>query len=338
MAGLRQEPWRMSISGSPWQDLRLGGRGKDPAMGIPVITMMHLETGDIHYALWPEDEACLLIPLPRDEPFPELNHGDALELTEFHVNHVRYLALTCTARILEDVFSRFADTLLHRIQKGSPATFALKATIDEFRRLLSISPENATGRNEVVGLLGEMTVLEQILPCFPHACRIWTGPSGANHDFSGSGCSVEVKTSVPETSQTVHASSFQQMVPPDCGPLYLCHVSLREPGTLNISAMARRIVAMLEDTVPFRDRLAEAGCRDPDAREWNRWSFEVAALEIHEVTASFPCITPAQFRTGKIPVGIVDEGYGIDLGKAHAYRMRHEDHAAVWRALGGDNR
>lgn len=100
------------------------------------------------------------------------------------------------------------------------------------------------GREQQMGLFGELSVLEKLLIAGnDDAVENWTGPEGGTHDFEFASRHIEVKTT--GTSEPIlDISSFNQLRP--CNPnLYLVMVQIEiEPGeTLpNLIASIRDLV------------------------------------------------------------------------------------------------
>lgn len=92
-------------------------------------------------------------------------------------------------------------------------------------------------------------------------------------------------------------------------------------GALSVAALHRAIIEHGADELVLDERLAELGCRDPQAEEWNTTSFALEGIDTYTVVAGFPSITPASFPGSILPAGIVALTYEIDLTAARAHLL-----------------
>lgn len=80
-------------------------------------------------------------------------------------------------------------------------------------------------RNEMVGLIGELFVLERLLDENTEAVAAWKSPDDGLHDFVLSGHGLEVKTALGPTRQ-IHISTLDQLDDSGLASLHIAHVRL----------------------------------------------------------------------------------------------------------------
>lgn len=307
--------------GGRWNVLRSGG-GSD-GLEVPSLPLeVRTAAGPVRLAVGSHGEARLLIPLAHGESLPTLEPGPALRIGTSAFMHrgsaSRFLDLICLSRELESVFEEVVDELLARIAAGSGVAEAVNKTIDDFRALIVSRPERAPEKNRVAGLVGELVVLNRLLEISSTAWRAWTGPAGDRHDFRARATSLEAKASLRAGASVVTINGLEQLEPPAGGTLHLLHMVLEpvEGGLLNIAALGAQAIAKADDPNALRDLLQAAGCDDISDPAWNRYAFRLEGEQLYSVSSGFPRISASVFAGQKVPAGIVDATYQIDLGFA----------------------
>jgi hypothetical protein len=116
----------------------------------------------------------------------------------------------------------------------------------------------------------------------------------------------------------VTINGLEQLEPPAGGTLHLLHMVLEpvDGGLMNVSALGGQALAKADEPSGLRELLMGTGCDDVDDQGWNRHSFRLDAEQLYYVSSDFPRIAPSRFSDGKIPAGVVDATYQIDLGFA----------------------
>lgn len=316
-----------------WQRLRHGGH-EASGLEIPTLdTGVSTGFGTVRWALGTSGEPRLLLPLRQSEMVRDLEVSDSLRISTatYHLagNPIRFLDVSCTATTLEAVFGEVADEIIRRIRAGEIALAACRTTLDDFRTLLTdTSPDIA--REKITGLVGELIVLRQLLMLDSRAWLLWRGPLMERHDFSGDLLSLEVKTTSRVSSRSVRIAAIDQLQEPAGGELVLC-LCLLEPvsgGDLSIFGLVSEVLQLASEPLKVRQLLAGMECPDPEAAEWNRLQFRFEGQVAYSVESGFPRIVPSTLIGGKLPAGLDDVSYSLDLTSASAFEIGEERFAS----------
>ena len=308
-----------------WTILRAGGR-EAAGLEIPTIpTEVSTTSGPVRFALGENGEARVLLPLAEREALRGLMGASALQLTVSTFSSsgkkARFLDMTCLSEDLETVFAEVTDEILVRISSGENCVDAARSTIDDFRALLVRSSSPDIPISTIVGLVGELIVLDRLLDRSPRAWHCWRGPIGDRHDFRGRDSSLEVKTSLRAGKTSITVSTFEQMEAPAGGNLHLIHFLL-EPvvaGIFSVSALGQSVLAKADDPERVKELISALGCQDVDAKTWNSHSFRLETEELYEVTGRFPRLVPSMLPGAVSPMGVSEVSYKIDLSAATEY-------------------
>lgn len=234
-----------------------------------------------------------------------------------------FIDVMCVERALDTVFAELADEIVHRVSTGQGPVAAVEGTIADFRDLLRDAQTQTVKDPQIVGLLGELLVLRWLVESSPHAIEAWTGPYDQRHDFRRREHAIEVKTSTRADTTSVTISSCEQLSEPAGGTLSLVHLNVEraDGGELSVSSLSNEIIAAGVAQHALGRALAEMGCLDPNAAEWNRVSYALEKASGYRVGPGFPRITSTQFPGGVMPEGIESIVYVVDLKVARQFQL-----------------
>ena len=234
-----------------------------------------------------------------------------------------YIDVMNLDRALDAVFAEVAVEILRRIREGSAPVTAVGGTLQEFKELLRDGVGADVSDSKVIGLIGELLVLQSLCARTPHAVEAWTGPLDQRHDFRRSEMALEVKTSSRADATTVGITSIEQLTAPAGGSLVLVHVRIEraQSGSLSVSNLARALKEAGVDTGEIARRLASLGCESSDAAAWNRVQYELEGIAGYRVLEGFPRINAALFAEGRLPDGIRSVSYIVDLQAAQNFKL-----------------
>lgn len=184
-------------------------------------------------------------------------------------------------------------------------------------------------RQELVGLIGELLVLEALLARSADALAVWKSPDDSLHDFEASGHALEVKTSLG-AARRLHISALDQLDAAGLASLHVAHVRLVEQRDgFTLGALAARIAGQLasdRDRRLFANALLRRGLA-PGPAEDSGPSVRHDGTEFYAVRDGFPCLNRAA-----VPAGIADATYQIEVQALAGFRA---DAGDVMTALGG---
>ncbi|EJM85113.1 hypothetical protein PMI34_04364 [Pseudomonas sp. GM74] len=324
-----------------WGVLRSGGDigGDFEIRTIPtdVIT----PAGRVRLALGPNEEPRVLLPLSERETLSRSGTADALSLTVSCFTHkghsVRFIDLVCLSRELDTVFAEFVDEMLARVATGVSCISAIESTFEDFRSLLMQSNEKEVTPNIVVGLVGELLILNRLLDLCAAGWRAWSGPSGDRHDFRRGSVSLEIKSTARAGNPTIVINGLDQLELPGDGSLHLLHLVL-EPifgGSLSICGLATSALKKADEPNELRSLLAAIGCEDFDKPRWNRHSFRIQSESLYEVRDGFPRLTSSMLSTGVVHAGVSSITYAVDLSFASHFLSPDNTYRTIERELSG---
>jgi len=310
-----------------WAQLRTSKQG-DGVFEIPSIPSgIQWESREVRFALGPEAEPRLLVPIDGTRPPPTIKVTRNLSVNVFRARAAgvagAYLDVMCLDRRLTSVFANFCESVIDRIARGDDTAMAVKLTIDAFQALFAAFN---TGRElsdaERIGLLGELWMLEQLVSHGPALLTSWTGPSGQRHDFRRTNTAIEIKTSGKKGVERIIITSIEQLSQPDGGKLYLWHPVFEAvmEGAFSISSLLVRILASGVGHHSLCGVLSSLQL-DLDvliATEKTTFNFEGASAYLIE--PGFPRFSLQDFG-GQLPAGILSMTYEIDLGAAAQWKL-----------------
>lgn len=320
-----------------WKRLEQHGYG-DGRLEVPNIeTDVDAGHGKALWALGADGEPRLLIPIGNRIVKRDL--GESRNLRVGVSNYVLdgrsmcFIDLMVLDKRLSGVFADLATETLARVANGESAEKAVSGTISDFRQLLERPSSIEVELSTLVGLLGELLVLERLSERSSEAVSTWMGPWEQRHDFRRGSHAIEVKTSIRADAHAVTIHGEEQLEAPAGGGMMLVHIRLErtEGGSETIERVVERITESGVDAERLNEGLENIGCSDVKDPAWNSVAFNVEKLDIYRVRETFPRITSASFPDGSLPDGVSGLTYEIDLGAATVYRLPESDHETVFR-------
>ena len=219
-------------------------------------------SGNVRLGLTEKNELRLYLPISSSIPIPKGIRSQAVEIQDktlevenqgetsaVVVNAVRFLIVTCVDTSLDHAFVNISRGILVKLDDGHSTESALIETFNEFRRLLN-RRRSRLGKEQVLGILGELYVLKALLRADPEAARTWTGPDGGRHDFRYGERALEVKASLRQPQPVIEISSLTQLeYPGEGGELHLLHIMVEEDpdGAQTPSALYEECARLTSD-------------------------------------------------------------------------------------------
>lgn len=180
---------------------------------------------------------------------------------------------------------------------------------------------NSVREKTTHALLGELLVYSRLLDAGRKV--VWKGPQHHSHDLECDDVDYEVKSTIARYGTAITVSGQFQLEPVEGKSLNVAFCRFEEASSKGYSIDG--IVGSLEsqgaDRTELESKLSgigfEAGC---SARRQGYVLHE--GIRIYEVDDSFPKITSESFVGEKIPDGIIQLTYQVDLSSAHYTVLR----------------
>jgi len=233
-----------------------------------------------------------------------------------------YAEVVCRRPALNDLFSSITSEILELVDEN-PSRPDLKAGIvlDRWRSLLRADNSRGLELNKVIGLMGELIVLEEIASEGLIDVDHWTGPDMLRHDFTLPKGSIEVKTTTSAAGWRVQIHGTRQLDLPPRGDLVLVGVRLeRSPeGARHLADQIERLISSGVSHEILWQKLNLLDIYEEPTERLTEHRFNLRESVAFEVDRSFPRIAEESFISGSMPEEIIDLGYTIDLtGRAHS--------------------
>ncbi|MFF7860951.1 PD-(D/E)XK motif protein [Pseudomonas monteilii] len=318
-----------------WAMLRFSDSPVD-SLGIRTMPLsVRASAGRLRLALGPSGEPRILLPLARTEVASNVKLPSSISLIESHFflegRSVSFADMTCLSETLGSVFSEFVDEVVARVDQGDSCLEAIESTINDFRSLLSQADDSEVDPKVVVGLVGELLVLNRLLDRSGSGWKAWRGPSGDRHDFRNSAISLEVKSTDIVGKSDIIINGLEQLEAPSEGVLYLLKMEIEAvpSGALSVGSLASRALGKSDDPIGLRKILCSIGCDDFQNPRWNVRSFRLNSESLYEVRDNFPKLTSAMLLGGVKPAGLFSVNYSVDLSFATDFLLSDETYKAI---------
>ncbi|WP_158559752.1 MULTISPECIES: PD-(D/E)XK motif protein [unclassified Herbaspirillum] len=322
-----------------WEQLRKSQAG-DGILEIPSLsTGVDSGFGYVRFAIGSQGEPRLLVPCGADVKIKSAPSNSKLLVTvsrlQIDKKTVLFLDVTCVLRSLDSVFAELANEIVYRISTGESPLKAVDSTISDFRALLDNVEHSDVTDQQIVGLIGELTVLLALTKLSPSAIDAWTGPLDQRHDFRNGNDAFEVKTSTRADSSIIHVSSIEQLTEPKGGTLTLIHVKVERSanGQLSVSNLASQIIALGCSQELLSRRLLALGCSSLNSSEWDRARYALEHMDAYRVKEGFPRISSAAFPDERLPAGVRDVTYAVDLLAASDFLFSETEMDPLFRKM-----
>lgn len=184
-------------------------------------------------------------------------------------------------------------------------------------------------RNEMVGLIGELFVLNRLLDENAEAVAAWKSPDDGLHDFVLSGHGLEVKTALGPTRQ-IHISTLDQLDNSGLASLHIAHVRLVDSvAGSTLGEIAGRIEQRLTGErarSAFRNALLRRGLL-PGADIEAGPRVNCAGIDGYTVSNGFP-----RLLRSDVSLGIAEATYQVEVRALVGFAV---DIATVLDMFGG---
>lgn len=273
----------------------------------------------------------LLIPISGESYPVEDRQSAGVHITSnewgYEGERQRYIDVICLKFHLNGIF----DLMLLDILTALPEDYdypdrVCRRVLNRWREFLTPEPRRLPDKTKLVGVWGELWILEQLARRDASVIKIWTGPDGGRFDFFNLKAALEVKTTLQRKGMTPTINGHDQMEPPSDGQLFfaLLKVEERPVGGFSIPDLIDQLV---EDGIERRQiltSLLKVGIspdiipNSADLRlHLNEWL-------LYKVDEQFPKITTSSFKGDMLPNGVISMTYQIDLSTQPPYPLSEQ--------------
>lgn len=257
----------------------------------------------------PDGAPCLLIETVLDSGRQFEVGGMRLASVQGDNGPLAVLSLEDPARA--DLFTTVcADALQVAEETRHGELEAILARLEAWRQFLR-ERRSGLGRNDVVGLLGELLVLQRLLDLNAALLPAWRSPDDGLHDFEREGHSIEVKATLGPATM-IHISTLDQLDAAGTHRLHLMYVRLIEtPDGQDLGDVAQLVRLLLTDEMhrrAFDNALLRRGLMPDDSAARSAPKVGVRDWSAFLVDAAFPKLIRAS-----VPSAVNDATYSLDL-------------------------
>ncbi|MEQ9570206.1 MAG: PD-(D/E)XK motif protein, partial [Longimicrobiales bacterium] len=193
---------------------------------------------------------------------------------------------------------------------------------NRWKRFLQAHGAGGLSDSECLGLVGELSVLRQLLSGGPDpavALRAWTGPDRDSRDFTLARGDLEVKTTASLAPTELKISSLQQLDTRAGRSLAIQHVVVSRNPTVGqtLPELVEEVARLSGDAIAlFRDRLLSAGYLDAHEPRYSSPRYQLIVSEAFAVEDGFPRLV-----SNHVPRGINDATYSVSLAAIRDFRI-----------------
>lgn len=242
-------------------------------------------------------------------------------------NAETYIRIDCLESDLKEPFGFLANRVVDHLVGGATPSRACMDAVLDFRRLLSRSGGPLPSQEEILGLTGELLLIDRLTRHRPELWKGWNGPMGSACDYSWGTDDIEVKASHLSGEPRFTVNGLDQLEPAEGHSLYLCHsiLSANPIGPVCVPDLVDSILAIIQDQEEFSERLSHAGYLEEQKDLWLEHRFTLHEMSMYTVTDDFPRIRKSDFADGCLPPGIAKLRFDVLLGNAAHLRMSEEN-------------
>ncbi len=218
------------------------------------------------------------------------------------------LDVSCVDHRVLDTFMSLSGEMLDRIDQSSRSALTeFRSVLEDWRRVLDRAVRRVS-RNQIVGLFGELIILERLAKTDPgRAIKAWRAKEGYHHDFALTNA-VEVKTYVTAHAPRVEIHGAFQLDPPQNGTLHLVtfRVEFNEGGR-TVADLVELIVSLGVD----RDGLLGRSHEEAPIVLDETYRLAIAEERLYAIEPNFPGIRAS--RVGNALDGVDKVRYELLL-------------------------
>ena len=209
--------------------------------------------------------------------------------------NLHFTELSNVGNIDVTLFGAFLDELLTLIEEENGLLVEeISNLLAKWKNMLSLDTEKVMSLKSVVGLFGELLLLDYLVNVkkIP-ALENWVGPNGNRHDFEFFRHSIEVKSTTVKNGSDIHVSGETQLEPYPGKTVAILRIKLEiEPNGHSLPDLVERIIASHSINIgKFQAKLLKVGYQRDKDHHYRNLCFRAIEFQIIPVDSKFPRIT-----------------------------------------------
>ena len=206
-----------------------------------------------------------------------------------------FLELCNMGNIDETLFGALLDELLKIIDTDSADLIQqIKTLLEKWKDMLSLDAERVLSLNALVGLFGELLLLDYLInEKKSNVFENWVGPLGNRHDFEFDKCSIEVKSTTLKNSNQIEVHGVHQLEAYPGKSVFILIVKLElDPHGTSLPSLIEKISkSPLISNEKLFDKLLKNGCKNEHLDSYQSLCFQVVEFHLVPVDGDFPQIS-----------------------------------------------
>jgi len=249
------------------------------------------------------------------------------QLQDEHGNAETYIRIDCLEPDLKEPFGFLANRVVDHLVGGATPSRACMDAVRDFRRLLSRTGGPLPSQEEILGLTGELLLIDRLIRHRPELWKGWNGPMGSACDYSWGTLDIEVKASHLSGEPRLTVNGLDQLEPGEGRSLFLYHsiLSVNPIGTVSVPELVDSVRAAIQEQEEFTERLSNAGYIEEQRDLWLENRFTLHEMTMYAVTDDFPRIRKSDFQDGCLPPGIAKLRFDVMLANAAHLRLSEDE-------------
>jgi hypothetical protein len=193
------------------------------------------------------------------------------------------------------LFGAFLDELLKSIEDGKESVVEnIKNLLEKWKNMLSLDTEKVMSLKSVIGLFGELLILDYLVNVKKIATLDnWVGPNGNRHDFEFLQHSIEVKSTTVKNGNEIHVSGVTQLEPYPGKTVAILRIKLEiEPNGVSLPQLIEKIAAGNSISLgKLTEKLLKVGYQSDKEHHYKDLCFQAIEFQVIPVDSKFPRIT-----------------------------------------------
>jgi hypothetical protein len=231
-----------------------------------------------------------------------------------------YLAVSALRGSFDlNLFAAICDEMVKGLGLGKEPIELISQVAGRWRDLLSIRAIDEASLSQIVGLLGELFILDELAADLTPGVALasWVGADKARHDFEFTRDAFEVKTSRVLNRSVAQIHGLQQLATSPNTQLSVCHIQVEwSPDGFDIPSFVAALKSKFspQEVADFDKKLSLAKFTPERIENSAIYKFKIVRCALFSVDSKFPKITRFELDNfGAINTHLTGINYGLSL-------------------------